>query len=81
MRRIVTERDLGDGLIKTRVRIEGDDCERDTFLGDQMRLNLLSNIADNPQLVACGTGPFQQLRMYHDNARWIIEVEATRKTS
>jgi hypothetical protein len=80
MQRIVTSRDLGDGLIRTRVRIEGDPCDPDTFLADQMRLHLLSNIAENMHLVNCGSGPFQTLRMFHDNAKWIVEVEATRKT-
>ncbi len=81
MNRIVTSRDLGDKLTRFRVRIEGDECEPESVLADQMRQNLLTNIADNPQLVACGSGPFQKMQMYHDNVRWIIEVEATRKTT
>ena len=80
MNRIVTSRDLGDGLIRTRVRIEGDACDPDTYLAEQMRHNMLFNIAENPHLVTCGTGPFQTLKMFHDNAKWIIEAEATRKT-
>jgi hypothetical protein len=80
MNRIVLVRDLGEGLTRTRVRIEGDQCEPGTAIAEQMQHNLLTNIADNPQLVACGSGTFQRLQMYHDNTKWVIEVEATRKT-
>jgi len=80
MQRIVTSRDLGDGLIRTRVRIEGDACEPDTHLSEQMKQYLLISIADNPHLLTCGTGPFQTFKMFHDNTKWIIEAEATRKT-
>jgi hypothetical protein len=79
MQRIVTSRDMGDGITRTRVRIEGDPCEPDTLLADQMRQHLLANVAENPQLVACGSGAFQTFKMFHDNTKWIIEAEATRK--
>jgi hypothetical protein len=79
MNRIVLVRDLGDGLTRTRVRIEGDPCELGTAIADQMQLHLLTNIANNPHLVDCGSGTFQRLQMYHDNHKWVIEVEATRK--
>jgi len=79
MQRIVLVRDLGEGLTRTRVRIEGDDCEPDSLLADEMRQYLITNIANNPQLVACGSGPFQKMMMYHDNVKWIVEAEATRK--
>jgi len=80
MQRIVLVRDLGEGLTRTRVRIEGDPCEPDSALAEQMQHNLLTNIANNPQLLACGSAMFQRMQMYHDNAKWVIEVEATRKT-
>jgi hypothetical protein len=79
MQRIVTTRDMGDGLVRTRVRIEGDPCEPESVMSDQMRQTLLTNIADNPALIACGNAPFQVFKMFHDNTKWVIEVEATRK--
>ena len=81
MQRIVLVRDLGDGLTRFRVRIEGDPCEPNTLMAEQMQNNLLANIAANPHLVACGSGPFQKMQIYHDNAKWILEAEATRRVS
>ena len=82
MNRIVTDRDIGDGNTRYRVRIESDPCEKDSPLANQFRYMLLQNIVDNPVLVACGLEPFQTLRMAHNGQCWVIEVEAiVRKTN
>ncbi len=76
MNRIVTDRDIGDGNVRYRVRIESDSCEKDSPLANQFRYMLLQNIVDNPALITCGFEPFQTLRMAHNGQCWVIEVEA-----
>jgi hypothetical protein len=76
MQRIVTDRDMNDGTIRYRVRIESDPCEQGSDLAERFRFMLLQNIVDNPALVACGYSPFQTLRMTHTGQCWVIEAEA-----
>ena len=79
MHRVLTKRDMGDGVTRYRVRIEGDDCSPDSHLAEQFKWMLLSNVVDNPALVMCGPIPFQTLHLSHNGERWIMELEALTK--
>ena len=67
-------------LVRTTIRIEGNDCQPETPEALFYRDLLLRNIADDPHLLDCGPVAFQKFRMDHNGQRWIIEAAATHTT-
>ncbi len=75
MNRRLTSVKLDNRSTRYRVRIESDPCDTDLLMR-QLQLNLLDNMANTPELTACGPVPFQTMKMYHDGGAWIVELEA-----
>lgn len=38
---------------------------------------MIRTLADQPDLLTCGTVPFEKLRMSFTGSEWIVELEAT----
>jgi hypothetical protein len=70
-----TKQDLGDNLFRYKVRYETEECEPYSLTGSACQKQLLETISGTPELFYCGKGRFQELRMYHDGLRWIIDLQ------
>lgn len=81
MQRILTTTKLSEKTSRVRVKIESDDCEADSQFAEEVKQMLIRNFGDNPSLLACGTAPFQTLKLFHNGMKWIVEAEATVENS
>jgi hypothetical protein len=77
MQIIRTSTKLSENSTRYRVKIESDECEADSYLAQEMKQMLLRSVAEDPNLLTCGTAPFQTLKLAHNGVMWIMEAEAT----
>jgi hypothetical protein len=81
MNRHQTEMQFDDRIKVFRVRIEDDLF---TIPGTAeyrfQQFDMLRTIAEQPQVAACGPLDFQTMKMFHDGAKWVIELEARSST-
>ena len=70
-----SKQDLGDHLYRYKVRYETDSCEPFSISGVTLQQHMLRAIVDSPELLVCGRGRFKEFRMFHDNDRWVIELQ------
>lgn len=59
-----------------RVVLESDPCVMGTQDCFRLQMELLASMAKDAMLVICGSVPFQTMKMRHDGAKWIVELEA-----
>lgn len=76
MKRLMTKMNVGENLQRIKIFLSTDDCEAGTIQARVHLADLLHNIADQPDLVACGLAPFEVLKIYHDGSRYVAEAEA-----
>lgn len=41
-----------------------------------LRFELLRMVVDNPDLITCGAARFEQLRVFYDGDKWVLEASA-----
>lgn len=73
--RKTSKQDLGDGLWRYKVRYETVECESHSFDGLNLQYQILRAIIDSQELLMCGRGRFQELKMSHDGLRWVVELQ------
>lgn len=76
MKKSLFKTPLDQNRFKYRIVYESDDAALGTSSYKNEQFGLLSSIVNNPGMLDCGHDPFEKLRMYHDGAKWIIEMEA-----
>lgn len=76
MKRTSTKAAIGDNQTRHRTRLEGPDCVPGTHEARILQKSLLTYIAEDPSLAACGPSPFEKLVVFHDGQRWVAEAEA-----
>lgn len=77
MQRQFTELPLPEGLYRYRITYTDEvECEPATTLSRSRQDAMLADFVGNYDLRRCGPVPFQKMRMFHDGARWVIEIEA-----
>lgn len=76
MKKTSTRVDIGEGNIRYRVRLEGEECIEGTAAGRACQLNMLDSLTTTPDLTNCGPVPFQSMKMIHNGRGWVIEMEA-----
>jgi hypothetical protein len=72
----VTKVPVGRTEFRYRVVLESDPCMMGTQDCFRLQMELLANMAKDAMLVMCGAVPFQTMKMRHDGARWVVELEA-----
>jgi len=64
------------GTARYSVKLTAEDCPKGTQEADIRRSLLLHWIADNQELLRCGTGHWSNLRIHHNGTCWQVDVEA-----
>lgn len=76
MDRFYTKVQLTETQVKHRSRLCSDPCERGTDKARLFQRWLLEALASTHDFQICGSVPFQRMSMYHNEDKWIIELEA-----
>lgn len=77
MLRSVTEVPLGESRVRCKVVLaDSVECEPGTPQSTMRQYEMMRQLADAPQVTACGPEPFQTCRWYHNGKRWMVELEA-----
>lgn len=76
MNRSVKQIRLTDGENRYVTRIEDEPSMALTIASKGRQIAMLQAIGNTPGLIDCGTMPFQTMKMWHDGAKWVIELEA-----
>lgn len=76
MKRTQTKVPYGPTESRFRVVIESDPCPPRTLESRRFQFELLSQMAADPMLTACGPAMFETMKWRHNGACWIVELEA-----
>lgn len=77
MKKTVSNVIVGEDKVRSRVRIEGDECLNTSQQFKMGAYMLLQIIASQPDLTACLMSPFETLTVYHNGKSWVADAEAT----
>jgi hypothetical protein len=67
---------IGRTEFRYRVVIESDPCMAGTFNSFFLQSEILRSLGTDPMLGMCGPVPWQTMKMRHDGAHWVVELEA-----
>ncbi len=68
---------LGNGMTRTQVVLETEDCKTTDQTSRFLQFELLRAIADDASLTQCGTSYFDSLSVRHNGKCWVAVAEAT----
>lgn len=67
--------DMGSQILY-RIQMTTDDCDKNTQQSHFLLCELLRNLSENPNLIACGFTDPEKVVLIHDGHRWCLEAEA-----
>lgn len=76
IQRNVVRSELSDSKAKYTVRLCSPMCGRNDQESIMLRFELLRMVIDNPDLITCGAARFEQLRVFYDGDKWVLEASA-----
>jgi hypothetical protein len=76
IQRSVVRSELSDSRAKYTVRLISPVCGLHEPESIMLRFELLRMVVDNPDLIACGGSRFEQLKVFYDGDKWVLEVSA-----
>ena len=76
----LTKTKIEDDKYRYHVTIESDPCPPNTQIARFLQFELLKTMAGDPAVTALGGSDFQVMKMFHDGARWIVDLEAISAT-
>ncbi len=77
MKKKISRVNLSEDQTRVTVQFEDIDTTPHTLEAQHRQVRFLQELIDTPTLLLCDTEPFQNLRMFHDGTRWIVELMAT----
>lgn len=81
MKRQVSTLPIGTTQKRHKVKIESDPCVVGSLESRFFQFDLISKLANQPDLSTCGSVDFQRMLMYHNGSCWVAEFEAIVETA
>jgi len=76
MKKTISNVKIDNDKVRSRVRIEDDECLATSPLFRMGAYRLLQTIVDKPELTFCLLSPFERLSVYHNGKSWVVDAEA-----